>query len=1070
MKITPQLLLSYIFLAWIFAVMFPGWISAAEDYGFRKSINMKTCKQNEVWDELPEQGRRQAYTREALRCIGMPCGGICAGQLYVRGDGTLAYWWIMNNARNTGPWPYIPGELNIETPVGTFPVGYQPFRPPSVVEQGVIVRTVDPDGAVKVRELNQGAFTDIRFYGEYPVATVDYVNESADEWPLAVRAQVYSPFIPINAKDSSLPVTVLQYTLTNTTREPLNVSLASWLQNAVMIEYAGRIRAQCRNRILAGQRLTSVMMDVVEPGNVSAQSRRIKLIADFEDGCLGSWAYDGKGDKPKPVTQFSSGSRGGGSWQGKWFVNTFREEQGAMEGRLISPPFKIEEPYIAFLLGGSNLPGKCCLNLIVENVVVCTATGTNNERLEPCWLDVAAWIGQSARIEIVDTSQGYLDHISVDYIYQTNLPPDFLDAIPPRHPQQGDMALSVLGNNGIAQAAWTSKAAFLKTFRADGIITSPDRQQQQCFNVGEKRCAVVGTNCSLSPGQSETVTLLVTWYFPNRRQDNAKPPVGYLCGDEHARWVGNMYGNWFRDSVNVAEYVKENFARLRQDTFAFRDALYFETTLPYWLVQRLMAPTSVLATETCQWWQNGRFWAWEGVGCCEGTCTHVWNYAHALARLFPELERTVRERQDFDAGFDPKTGMVQYRGEGFRREATDGQAGTILKAYREHLMSSDDQLLRRNWRRIRQATEYLIRKDGDENGMIEGDQHMTYDSIMFRANPFVGSLYLGALRAAEEMALRIDDTEFAQRCHRIYLSGAKLTEQWMYNGEFFTESREQEGSQTLPARVGDGCLSDQLFGQGWAHQVQLGYLYPRDMVRSALRAVYRHNWLADVTGFYEKLSGEGINSRPFAHAGQAGLVLCSWPGEEADIKNPVNYVNEIWTGVEYQVASHMLYEGMTDEALTILKGVHNRYNGVMQNPWNEVESGDHYARGMAAWGCILGISGFLYDGPAGRIGFAPQIQQDDFRCVFTSAQGWGMLSQQRHHGKQTNNISLRWGSLWIKEMELEVPKVDKELFVTVKSDGNDIGHEITLDRQRILITLRRPCVLPGGATLVITME
>ena len=50
------------------------------------------------------RGPRRVYRGEQLETIGMPCGGICAGQLYVRGDGTLAQWWIANNAHNTGAW------------------------------------------------------------------------------------------------------------------------------------------------------------------------------------------------------------------------------------------------------------------------------------------------------------------------------------------------------------------------------------------------------------------------------------------------------------------------------------------------------------------------------------------------------------------------------------------------------------------------------------------------------------------------------------------------------------------------------------------------------------------------------------------------------------------------------------------------------------------------------------------------------------------------------------------------------------------------------------------------------
>src|SRR5690606_2128617 len=139
---------------------------------------------------------------------------------------------------------------------------------------------------------------------------------------------------------------------------------------------------------------------------------------------------------------------------------------------------------------------------------------------------------------------------------------------------------------------------------------------------------------------------------------------------------------------------------------------------------------------------------WEGVGCCHGTCGHVWNYAHALARLFPELERSVRTMQDFapGIGFNPKTGSIGFRGEGWDLWAGDSQGGYILKAYREHQCSADDEFLNVNWPNIRQAVEFLITEDGNADGLIEGRQHQTYDQDYYGANTFVGSMYLGALR------------------------------------------------------------------------------------------------------------------------------------------------------------------------------------------------------------------------------------------------------------------------------------------------------------------------------------
>src|SRR5205085_5259958 len=143
---------------------------------------------------------------------------------------------------------------------------------------------------------------------------------------------------------------------------------------------------------------------------------------------------------------------------------------------------------------------------------------------------------------------------------------------------------------------------------------------------------------------------------------------------------------------DAAAYAARNFSRRREETMRWHDTWY-DSTLPFWFLDRTMANTSTLATTTAYRLGDGLFYAWEGVGCCAGTCTHVWHYAHAPARLFPVLERSARERADYGVAFNPDTGRIRFRAEHNDHWAVDGQAGCILRAYREHQMSADDQFL-----------------------------------------------------------------------------------------------------------------------------------------------------------------------------------------------------------------------------------------------------------------------------------------------------------------------------------------------------------------------------------------
>lgn len=529
---------------------------------------------------------------------------------------------------------------------------------------------------------------------------------------------------------------------------------------------------------------------------------------------------------------------------------------------------------------------------------------------------------------------------------------------------------------------------------------------------------------------------------------------------------GARYAIRFKDAADVVRYVSSNLERLQSQTTLWHKTWYDDSTLPRWLLDRLFSSVSTLATGTCQWWVNGRFWAWEGVGCCEGTCAHVWNYEHALARLFPALERSVRTMQDLEptAGFDEQTGAVRFRGEGWKLWAGDAQGGTALKCLREHQMSRDSQFLKRYWPRIRKTIQFLIDQDGEGDGLIEGRQHSTYDIDLYGANTMVGSLYLGALRAGEQMAEEVGDQEFAANCRRIHQAGARNTIQRLWNGEYFIQ--QVDLAKHPKNQYATGCLSDQLFGQGWAHQVGLGYLYPKENVLSALRAIWTYNWAPDVGPQNAKHPPQ----RWFARPGEAGLFICTWPKSKHMGTDSVLYRDEVWTGSEYQVAGHMAWEGMLTEALAICRGVHERYHPSRHNPWNEIECGDHYARAMAAYGVFLALCGFEYHGPNGHIRFAPRITPHDFAAAFTSSEGWGTFSQKISNGVQRAELKLRYGKLRVGTVSLALPPGVKPGRSEVTLGGQPVQSGLMVQADKAEIRLADAVTVRDGQSLALALR
>ena len=617
--------------------------------------------------------------------------------------------------------------------------------------------------------------------------------------------------------------------------------------------------------------------------------------------------------------------------------------------------------------------------------------------------------------------------------------------------------------------------------KTDTLVLTLDGQGASSQVVGEllslakkKSTALATQSVELAAGEKKTFTFVLSWFFPTNSE-------------------GNEYTNRFESASEVAHYLLDNHEQLASDTRTWHRTYYEDSTLPRWLLFRLHSTVSTLATGTCQWRKNGRFWGWEGERSHGGTCIHVWHYAHAVGRLFPELERSAREMQDFAPGmFNSETGLVSMRGEHYptRYYAADGQCGTILRAYREHQVSADHTFLERNWPHIKKAlefsinhdankdmrvwrdelggfpVEYSVKEDGKPDGIIEGMQPQTWDGYFHGPNTMVGSLYLAALRAGEEMAREMGDEAFAKHCREIFESGSRLTTECLWDGEYFIQLVDLEKHKK--GQYGKGCNSDQVFGQGWAHHVGLGYLYPDGYVKQALQSVWKYNWAPDVGPQH----AAHPPFRSFANSGEAGLFTCTWPKSPNMDKLSIlgGPPAEVFTGIEYQVAGNMVWEGLLTEALAICHGVDERYQPPKRNPFNEVEAGNHYSRAMASWGVFTALAGYEYHGPKGHLGFAPRITPENFQAAFTAAEGWGSFTQKREADTQRNRIEIRWGKLRLESLAFTVSGKAKSCEVTVRSAGKAVQHTFALDNGRLKITLSDTLILKEGQAVDVTVS
>lgn len=538
---------------------------------------------------------------------------------------------------------------------------------------------------------------------------------------------------------------------------------------------------------------------------------------------------------------------------------------------------------------------------------------------------------------------------------------------------------------------------------ADGkpLDAAPLTEQEMLAKLPRLRTGSLGIVHTLAPGESRDFEFVLAWSFPNRHRGwaghiiFADPPADGSLG--LSKGVKNHYATLWPDAWAAAHHLHTTLPQLEGATDAFVDALYGGSLDPV-LIDAIGANIAaarsttgfVLDSPNPELGAGPVFAAWEGSfdhgGSCEGTCTHVWSYAQTLAWLFPSLERSARRVEYLletdDAGAQKFRGNRIFGGPSwFMAPAVDGQLGTLLRLHREWRFSGDDGFLRELWPAASRTLDYAIREwDRDGDGLLDGEMHNTYDIEFHGAEPLANGVYLAALRAGARMAAHLGESARAEGWNARADHVARAMDETLWNGEYYRQVIDDPNSHRY--QYGDGVLSDQLLGQFHAYINGLGHILPPAHVDSALAAIVTHNHRADLTAHES-------TQRVYALNDEGGLLLASWPhGGRPAI--PFVYSDEVWTGVEHQVAASLLFAGRPDEALRIERSLRARYDGGHRNPWNEIECGNHYARSLASWALLLGASGAQWDAPTGVLAFAPATP-GAFRSLFTTGSGWGRV-------------------------------------------------------------------------------
>jgi len=514
----------------------------------------------------------------------------------------------------------------------------------------------------------------------------------------------------------------------------------------------------------------------------------------------------------------------------------------------------------------------------------------------------------------------------------------------------------------VSQGGWGGGLLdFWDDFSADGLLT------EKKFTGGNTPRASLALKKNIPAGETREFTFYLTWHFPNR--------IAWAT-----ETVGNYYTTLYKDAWDAAEKIFPQIKLLEKKTIEFVNA-FCESDLPMEVKESALFNLSTLRSQTCFRTEDGRFFGWEGImdmtGSCMGSCTHVWNYELATHFVFGNLAKMMREVEFNQATSD--NGLMSFRvGLPLDKEATnwkiaaaDGQMGTIMKMYNDWQLSGDDEMLKNLWPNVKKVLAFAWIEggwDGDIDGVMEGCQHNTMDVEYFGPNPQMQFWYLGALRAAGEMAEYLGEDKFAKKCNALFSQGSKWTEENLFNGEYFKHiiqivKSSDEIADGLMAgmgasdlsnpdfQLGNGCLIDQLVGQYMAHICGLGYLGNKEQITKSLQSIMKYNYRSSA---YEHFN----NMRSYFLGDEAALLMASYPYDRPE--SPFSYFSEVMTGFEYTAAIGMLFEGLTEDGLKCIKNIRDRYDGKKRSPFNEAECGNHYSRAMASWASIIALTGFEY--------------------------------------------------------------------------------------------------------------
>ena len=538
----------------------------------------------------------------------------------------------------------------------------------------------------------------------------------------------------------------------------------------------------------------------------------------------------------------------------------------------------------------------------------------------------AAWDGQFAVAAL--ESQG------VEVSYQTTFEPD-----------------------GDGKAVW-------EPFAKDGRLAN---SKNSWTSSGEPLAGAIAVRFTLAPGEKRVIPMVISWDLP---------VVEFGAGRKWHRRYTDFFGASGKNAWAIAKDGLHNAASWSEAIDAWQAPYVNDASKPEWYRGMLFNELYVLS-------DGGSFWGRQVGSDPKSPAVYsfmeCYDYPYyetldvrfygsmPLVKFWPDIDKDVMREfagvvpRDYpekmiwiwksqqthsdvfrtrkakgavphDLGVPKEDPFIQINQ--FSWQDTNGwkdlNTKFVLMVYRDFVFTGkkDRAFLRYTWPSIQEALQYLRKYDRDGDGIPENEGYpdQTYDTWVVRGeSAYSGSLWLAALRAAEEIARQLGDSAKAAEYHALFAQSQASYIKKLWTGEYFRYDTKSEYREDIQA--------DQLAGQWYAGFTGLGDIVPRDMQLSALNKIYNLN----------VLRFEG---------GDMGAVNGIAP--DGTIITTNEQVQEVWTGTTFALAALMLADGLTDEAFLTARGIYH----------TSYESRGYWFRTPEAWDRTGNYRASMYMRPA----------------------------------------------------------------------------------------------------------